>query len=215
MFHSPFAYFGIFGTVLVSLVILASSLRYRGKQAERFSPLNHFISELGEVGVSTAASLFNVGFIIGGLFLLPYMVGLGMRFNSLLGWLGAAVGIVASLGVCAVGIFPMNDLTTHGHAAMTYFRAGLIMVFIFALAILFQPVGGRSIPQSANLLSLLAFAAYASFLVLIGRGHFPDPSGAPEAQIEPERPRISRLAILEWAVFFTTILWLFGMAFFM
>jgi len=129
MFFQIFPLFGILGTLIIVLGIATSALRYQGKQGEHFSLLNHFISELGEVGVSRSAGLFNLGMILGGLILVPYMIGLGFRFASLTGWLGSAAGVVATLAVAAVGIFPVNNLPAHVRAAMTYFRSGLIMVF--------------------------------------------------------------------------------------
>ena len=202
----------------IGFIVLASfysALVYRGKRGERYSPLNHFISELGEVGVSGAARVFNGGLFLGGLILLPYVIGLGMKFDSLLGWLGAVAGMIAVLGVAAVGLFPMNKLQPHTLAAMTYFRAGLIMVFFFGLAILFQPAGKAVVPLWANLLSLLAFLAYAAFLFLprlMKKEQKPMETLDPDQT--PERPRIWALPILEWSVFFSSIAWLFGMAFF-
>jgi hypothetical membrane protein len=214
MFLQIFPLFGILGTLIIILGIGTSALYYQGKQGERFSLLNHFISELGEVEISRSASLFNLGMILGGLTLVPYMVGLGFRFDSLAGWLGSATGVIAVLAVAAVGIFPVNNLAAHVRAAMTYFRSGLIMVFFFALAILFQGASLHPIPQTANMLSVLAFLPYAAFLFLSGRRYDQNQAEALDPQMESVRPRISLLPILEWAVFFTTILWLFGMALF-
>ncbi len=216
MFLRIFPYFGIFGTGIVILAILAAALLYRGRQGERFSLFNHFISELGELGVSRAAGIFNAGLILGGLALLPYVVGLGLQLGSLTGWLGTGMGVVASLGVSGVGVFPMNNLPAHGRAAVTYFRAGLAMVLFFGLAIILQPADRRTIPLAANLLSLLAFAAYASFLFTMPRRRTMDgQADALDPLALPERPRFWLLPILEWAVFFTTILWLLGTAFFL
>jgi hypothetical membrane protein len=206
---------GYAGTGLILLAILCPALVYRGNRGERFSLLNHFISELGEVGVSRAAWLFNSGLFLGGLILLPYLISLGISFGSFLGWLGTAVGIIAVLGVAAVGIFPMNNLKPHTIAALTYFRSGLLMVFFYGLAIIFQPGGSASIPQGANGLSLLAFLAYGAFLVFpMVSKRVKDPEDMLDPEQMPERPRVSPLAALEWLVFFSTILWLLGMTFF-
>ncbi len=213
MFSNPFSLFGFTGTLLATLAILIASLGYRGKQGERFSLLNHFISELGEIGVSPLARIFNCGMILGGILLLPYIVDLGFVFKSILGWLGVIAGTVAALGVTAVGFFPMNDPVSHGRAAVTYFRAGLVMVLFFGLAIALQPVGRIVVPKSANLLSLLAFLAYAAFLLRMPWRQKDSDASEKEAEEEPERPRVWILAILEWAVFFSTILWLFVMTF--
>ncbi len=43
---------GMAGVLTVLLGSLVAVFFYRGKDGERYSPLNHFISELGEEGVS-------------------------------------------------------------------------------------------------------------------------------------------------------------------
>jgi hypothetical membrane protein len=207
--------FGVTGTGLILLAVFFPLFLYRGKCGERFSMLNHFISELGEVGVSRAARIFNTGLLLAGLLMLPYVVGLGIAFGSWLGWLGSVAGIVAVLGVAAVGVFPLNNVESHTTAAVTYFRAGLVMVFFFGLAIFFQPAGKAIIPQTANLLSLLAFVSYGAFLALpLVRKKKQTPTDILDPQQEPERPRFLALPTLEWLVFFSTIAWLFGMTFF-
>jgi len=207
--------FGFTGTGLIILAVLYPSLVYRGKLGERFSLLNHFISELGEIGVSRAAWIFNTGLLLAGLVMLPYVVGLGIAFGSLLGWLGTAAGVIAVLGVAAVGVFPMNNIQAHKIAATTYFRAGLVIVFFFGLAIFFQPSGKVMIPLAANLLSLLAFLAYGAFLAWpLFREKKQTPTDSLEPEQEPERPRIWAFPALEWLVFFSTIAWLFGITFF-
>jgi hypothetical membrane protein len=207
--------FGFIGTGLIILAVFYPAIMYRGRLGESYSLLNHYISELGEVGVSRAARVFNTGLLFGGLVLLPYVIGLGFAFCSLLGWLGAAAGIITVLGVAAVGIFPMNNLKPHTIAAMTYFRAGLVMVFFFGLAILLQRAGRTVIPPAANLLSLLAFLAYGAFLILprISKKE-QRPTDLLDPELIPERPRVGALPTLEWLVFFSTIAWLFGMIFF-
>lgn len=208
--------FGLAGTSVIILAVIYSALRYCGRQGERYSPLNHFISELGEVGVSQAAWAFNMGLTAGGMLLVPFMVGMGMAFQSLWGWLGTAAGVVAALGAATVGLYPMNNLEAHGRAAMTYFRAGLVMVIFYALAIFTQrtPV----LPPAANLLSLAAGLSYSSFLLLLRR---PRPRKAERPAEEdplnplaviPDRPRVWLLPLVEWLVFASTVLWIFGVA---
>jgi len=52
------------GVILFGVVIAA--VPYRGHAGEAYSPLNHFISELGEVATSRLAWAFNLGIILGG-----------------------------------------------------------------------------------------------------------------------------------------------------
>jgi hypothetical membrane protein len=210
-----FRFLGLAGTLLIALAVLFSGVRYYGRRGERYSVLNHFISELGEVGVSPAARVFNTGLAVGGLLLAPFMVGLGLALNSTLGWLGTLAGVVAALAVAAVGLYPMNQLTPHVRAAMTYFRSGLVMVLFYELAILLPPAGARAASPVMILLGLLAFGSYAAFLGVMMRK---PKEGEPRVHqiLDPlsvkERPRVWPLAILEWAIFFSTVLWIFGAA---
>jgi hypothetical membrane protein len=71
-----------------SLIILGSSfiaiLAYRGKNNERYSITRFFVSELGEVGVSKLAWLFNGGLILGSFLLFLMMPGIGISLGN--GW---------------------------------------------------------------------------------------------------------------------------------
>ncbi len=201
------------GTTVVVLAVLYAALGYRGKRGERYSLLNHFISELGEIGVSRRAGIFNAGLIVGGLLLLPFVIWLGLALDSVLGWIGTIFGTAAALGVTAVGTFPLNRRQAHILAAMTFFRAGLGMVFFFGLATLFQPADQPSVPKAAALLSLLAVLSFGSFLAL-PRLQKPEnnPLDPLDPDLVPERPRFWALAFLEWLVFFATLFWLCGLA---
>ena len=88
------SYIGQAGICIILLSALIAAASYVGKQNETYSFLNHFISELGEIGVSPLAHIFNGGLILGRLthFFLyarisyPYRRELGVRFRS--NWLG-------------------------------------------------------------------------------------------------------------------------------
>lgn len=207
-----FNLFGVGGSGIVIVAIFYSAWIYRGKIQQRFSILNHFISELGEIGVSKGAPLFNISLVIGGILLLPFIVHLGLRFHSILGWLGVLAGIVTAGGVTAVGIFPMNTQKPHGHAAMAFFRGGLLMVLFFGLAILLQPAGQFVVPRETAILSLVALASFGSFLYLLTRKRDKPIQESLDPQVVSERPRFWILAFLEWMVFFSTIFWLLGLA---
>jgi hypothetical membrane protein len=210
-----FSVLAMTGTAVISLAVVYAARIYRGKRGERYSLLNHFISELGEVGVSKGAWAFNAGLFACGVLLTPFVLRLGLELGSLLAWIGTAAGVIACLGVAAVGLFPMNNLKAHIPAAMTFFRAGLGMVLLMGLAIQFQPDGEVVVPRLANLLSLLAVAAFSSFLLLpVLEGSHRDAQQVLDPDLVPERPHFWWSPFLEWMVFFTTILWLFGMAVF-
>jgi hypothetical protein len=113
--------------------------------------------------------------------------------------------------VSGVGLFPMNHLAPHASVALWFFRAGLAAVLLFGIAVLAGPRDRARIPRVAGVFSLIAVAAYGSFLAYAaaggGEGFMP-----PDPAIFAHRPAFWPLAALEWVVFFATILWFLGVA---
>jgi hypothetical membrane protein len=201
---------GIAGSVLISLAVLVSVLLYEGKKSEPYSLLNHFISELGEVGVSGAAWLFNTGLVAAGALFIPCSIGLGLHVRSPLSLLGMAAGVCTGIFLAGVGVFPMNNLPPHAFTAMWFFRLGLLTVLLFGAAFAVQPRGRVRVRKAAVLFSALTVAAYAAFLVMAAQ---PNAGGASALDAGfARRPRMWPLAVAEWAVFFATILWFLGVS---
>ncbi len=196
---------GIAGSLVALLGALAAGLAYRGRSGERYSLLNHFISELGEIGVSRLAWVFNLGLIAAGLLILPFCLGLGLRIGGTWAWLGLVTGIAAALSLAGVGIYPMSNLAPHIRAAQSFFRLGLVMILFFSLAILFQPAGGARVPVRTAWAGLPAVLAYANFLLYSGLA-FRSTGESISTKLET-RPRVWLLAIFEWLIFLTTIPW--------
>jgi len=198
---------GIAGGILVSAVVVVVALTYTGRLGEPYSALNHFISELGQWGVSRNAWLFNAGLIVGGILFMPFCVGLGIHLETWAGWAAAAAGILAGGFCAAVGVFPMNHLGPHAFVAMWFFRCGLATTLLFGIAFLAQREA--RISRWGGLISLVAVAAFAAFLVLA-----PLSGVSGNSPLDPsfylDRPRVWVLAASEWAVFAATILWFLG-----
>ncbi|MBN1920699.1 MAG: DUF998 domain-containing protein [Anaerolineae bacterium] len=212
-FLDLYPFFGIAGSISIIMTAFVAALFYVGRKQERFSMLNHFISELGEQGVSRLAPIFNGGLIVGGVTLVPFIMGLGLSLDSIWAKLGLLTGIGAALGCAAVGIFPMNNLAPHAKAAFTFFRLGLVTILLFGIAIFVQPASNRIVPLGANIFGALAVLSYAAFLILVTRkttSHETAEALNPEAIAE--RPRVWLLVIFEWAIFLTTHLWFLGVA---
>ena len=204
---------GLAGTVSIVLSVTCAALVYRGRKSERYSLLNHFISELGEVGISRGAWAFNGGMVLTGILLLPFAVCLGPVLGGVLGWVGASLAVVAALGAAAVGVFPMNTLRRHVPAAMVFFYGGLGLAVVVGVAILVQPPGRVVIPKLASVLSLATALAFGAFLVLppIVIPGF-DPINQLNPLVKADRPRFWILPFMEWQVFIWTVAWVFGMA---
>jgi len=208
--------FGLAGCAIIIFAMLFTAVGYSGRKQEKYSALNHFISELGEAGVSARAQVFNGGLIVGGLLLIPFIIGFGIFLHSLWATLAIVSGVWAAISCMLVGVFPMNNLNPHIKAAVSYFRAGLVMVFLFGIAILVQPAGPEKVSSLASVTSLLAVLAYASFLFLLRKPEDGAQAGDQplDPDIIPDRPRVWILPALEWLVFVSTIIWFFANAFF-
>jgi hypothetical membrane protein len=207
------AFFQILSIAGASFAILGSVISwtaYRGRQGEAYSLLNHYISELGEVGVSRFAWAFNLGLILCGLCLLPATISLGLLLPGIWGTIGMLAGIISTISIALVGVFPMNNLTPHIRAAVTYFRLGLVMVFFFSLAIALQPGTAPLLPRLLSLAGLPAILAFSYFL-FYSRVSYAMPQN-PLAALEAARPRVWKIAVAEWAIFLTTIPWLLVIA---
>ena len=141
-----FYLFGMAGSIVVLACILVPMAAYVGGAGERYSPLNHFISELGQVGVSRLAPVFNAGLIAAGVLYVPFVLGLGAAVGGWWAAAGTLAGLVSAVSVACVGVFPMNNLAPHITAAMTFFRSGLVTVLLFGFAIQLparRPAGDR------------------------------------------------------------------------
>lgn len=204
-----FKVFGFAGAGIALLGAVIAGVAYRGSDGERYSPLNHFISELGEEGVSKLAPVFNLGLILAGLALAPASLSLGLILPGILAKLGLAAGVVNAVSLALVGVFPMNKMDPHGKAAVTYFRTGLAMVALFSLAIAFHPGVGAGLPRGYALAGLPTILAFGSFLVLIGRAYQDGEENPLRAEDGP-RARFWLLAAVEWSIFLTVLLW-FGL----
>lgn len=200
---------GLAGSAVILVCILVAMSVYRGKNGERFSIWRHFVSELGEVGVSRFAWVFNTGLIIGGFLFFLMMPGVGLSLNSLWGYLATISGMIAAIGCLFVGVYPMNNIKPHIKAAMTYFRAGLATVILFSIAILAQDQNERIIPLYALFVSGVGIISYASFLFNLGKSLKQRESNALDTSTIQERPRFWLMPLLEWMVVIFTILWFF------
>lgn len=193
---------GVLGPLVLAAGVLVPALAYTGRRGEPYSPLNHFVSELGEVGVSSLSAVFNGSLLVSGLLMALFLAGLGHRMGTRLGRLAALAGVVAGLGAAVVGLIPMNDLKPHLRAAFTFFDGGLVAVVLFTAAVLRDR--GRHVPRWVALPGLLAVLAFAGFLAWPFLFGPPDIRALDPASGVP-RPDAWGIAIWEWAVLATVL----------
>ena len=194
---------GIVGASVIALASLVTAIAYTGNKGEAFSPLNHWVSELGQVGVSQLALVFNLALIAGGVLFVVFMVGLAAVRGGRLRYLYGAVGVLAGIGGMFVGVFPMNNLDLHGIAALTFFNLGWIAVGLASLD--FVRVRDARFPRWLAVIGGLTVLAFIGFLAVLLPLLSGDGLAAPEVRLD-----FWIVPTLEWAVLIGILAWVFA-----
>jgi hypothetical protein len=129
-----FFIWGIAGTILIFTGCIISSISYKGRNGESYNPVNHYISELGEKGISKRANAFNAGLIIGGILDTFFIIQLGRFIGTFPALLFIIAGVIGALACTSVGIFSMDNLVPHMIAAMIFLAITVAAVFVIFLA---------------------------------------------------------------------------------
>jgi hypothetical membrane protein len=197
-----FHLFGVAGSILMLACVVAPMVAYTGKAGERYSPLNHFISELGEVGVSRLAGVFNIGLVTSGALYLPFALGLGVTLGGFWAAAGTVAGLVSAVALACIGFYPINNLAPHVTAAMLFFRSGLVTVLLFGIGIQLQRPRRHVVDRRANVAGL---AALLDFMVWIEL----QPGGSADlhGSLSRGRPQVWASALLEWSILVTMVGW--------
>ncbi len=195
--EKQFPLWGFLGSGIGVLFILLPMIPYQGSEGEPFSIFNHYVSELGELGVSIWAPLFNGGLILAGIAFIPFFIGLGLYLDTIISKIAAINGVYSSVSIILVGIYPMNYSTEHYLSAMSFFFSGMIMVVLWAIAIITQKE--VKISKLFSIGAVITGVIFAAFL--FGTGN----EG-------PGRPEFSLTTTLEWAIYFAIIIYLFSIA---
>ena len=198
---------GMAGAIAILAGSVAAAIAYTGKAGEAYSPLHHFVSELGEPGVSALGPEFNVGLIVGGIGFAVFMAMLASSTTGAPRVAYGVVGVIAGIAGFFVGVFPMNFTAQHGLAAMTFFNLGWIAVALASID--FVRRRDPRFPRRLAVVGGLTVLAFIAFLVSIRV----DPIIAESAPGTPvERPTVWVVPALEWAVIAGILLWTFLVA---
>ena len=190
---------GIAGVVIVTLASLYTALTYVGVNGQSYSPFNHWVSELGERGVSGSAFVFNAGLVVTGICFVAFMLALRRDVPGLLGLAGVVIGVVACVAASLVGVFPMDDLASHARVALTFFGLGWIAVLVLTAALYRNDRVGMGIVA----LAIATAACFVGFLLVAFSGHeVGDALAAPTV-----RETFSLTTTLEWLLLVGVNLW--------
>jgi len=196
---------GIFGPGLIAVGMIIAGLSYIGIDGQFYNPLNHFVSELGELGISDAAWAFNAGLVVGGLLNALFMGYLAAQIDHWIRYPLGLLGIIASIFGALVGIFPMNYLKPHIFVALTFFDMGLAIALLYSIFILFSNKHPfRKWVAIPGIINTVTFAAFIFFPSDIESGvDFQEGMGG----LIRNRPDFIPMALLEWVVILGILIW--------
>lgn len=194
---------GLVGPLIMGAASVITALGYTGVAREGYSPFNHWVSELGEVGVSQLAAVFNAGLMVGGACFVVLMLGLGWLRRGRLALLYVPIGIASGVAGLFVGVFPMNQIGPHTIAAQSFFNLGWIALGLASIDFVRRP--DPRFPRWLAVLGAATVVAFIAFLIAFYGYETLGPAAT--------RPAVSIVATLEWAVIIGIMAWAFGVAF--
>jgi hypothetical membrane protein len=169
--------------------------------------LNHFISELGDPRFAPHKTLFAATLVASAALMIPFCISLGLVIGSVSFWIIAAVGIFASVACALVGFVPENKEQAHLAVAGCFFMGFAVLMMIFVVAILVQPVPWYPawlVVPTAAVLSIIA-----SFLVDTVRLSKEELARTTRPWDWPNgRPRFWLNPFLEWCAFLSMAAWM-------
>jgi len=193
---------GLLGVLAVAGGALVTGLAYRGPGGGAYSPLNQFVSELGEAGVSGLAIVFNLGLILGGICFVVFLVSLGRRRRGVAGSLQAATGAIAGIAGSIVGIAPVNSGGPHVLAAGIFFNVAWITIALASTGLGVHP-DRRVTAVLAGIGVVTVITSIAFILVYATSGSAGSGGSGPAGA----RPDLDPVTVLEWASFGGILAW--------
>lgn len=206
----PLSYFGFLGSGIILLSMIITTIMYRSPTGQYYNPLNHFISELGYIGISHFAWLFNAGIFVGGLVLACFMWGLSAKLKTKSLEISSFIGMLACILGSLIGIFPMNTVNTHIVIAMAFFISSTIAIILFSIGIYVDPE--PKLPKALVWYGCIVVVAFILFLfnpfdtsAVNFTGSFTQQN---IANLDTIRPAIWNIAILEWLSVLSILFWI-------
>jgi hypothetical membrane protein len=192
---------GLIGAAAIAACSVLAGVAFRGIDGELYSPLNHYVSELGRVGVSSLAAVFNAGLIVGGACFAAFMAGLGREQGAIGGATFGILGVIAGLAGLLIGIFPMGTPTLHVLFALLFFNVAWIAIALASVDLLVRP--NPRLPGRLGWLGLAVVAAFIGFIwsytLLVPAGSGLEPSAV--------RPAFDPVTTFEWLAILGVVAW--------
>lgn len=136
-----FNIYGMLALVVFTLFTLTAAALY----PLHYNPLYDWLSNLGVEKLNhSGAMYFNLGCIITGLILIPFFITL-RRWGHVQNWskiilvLGIFLGIIASISLIGVGVFPVTNFQMHSITAFGVFNTLFFIILLLNLALFKHP----------------------------------------------------------------------------
>lgn len=189
---------GIFAFIVFTASALISSLLY----PIPYSPLYEWISNLGNYNLNPSGALiFNLGCVITGILLLPFVVSFyrwisDVRWKRIFIIVGIILGILASISLVGIGLFPETSINLHVIFATEIFESLLFIILFMTLAVYHHPKFMRFIAYWG----VVAISTDLIFGIILSLPQFQNALGS----FHPNLP----IPILEWASVYTSLIWI-------
>ncbi len=208
-FENNFYNFGLLIVLILTFSTLLSIALYVGTTGSLFDVKNQYISELGEISVYSHSYILNYSFIVVGLFLIPFFIGLNKKLK--LNIFFNIISILTALFFLLMGVFPINVINrelsrNHNIVSTSYFIFAMISLIVYTAY--FR--GNRNnhwVSTRTIFLGIVGIALYVMFILstmIIG-------------DVLPLEPNVARpdfifFIVVEWLVYLVTILWMLSIS---
>ena len=202
---------GVLGVVCITSGSLIAAINYTGLSGDSYFLVNHFVSELGQYGVSNYACIFNSALVAGGTLITLFMLGLALEFRNWFTIIIGSSGLFTGTAATLVGFFPMNNLQPHIKVAMLFFNMDLLTMSLFSLYVAFSKK--KEFPRWFVIPGAFAAICFILFLnIPTPTSSAADPVLAIQTRILENRPAVWPLAIMEWAVIIAVLAWVLSIS---
>lgn len=189
---------GLIGSAAFLVATTTAILTYAGTSGEGFSPLSYWISELGELGVSSSAALFNAGLIVGAVGFGAFMGAFGRARPGRLAAAAGLAGLVAGIFGALVGVFPLGSGGPHRTVAIAFFLFGAVTITLASLDVWRRP--SAAFPRWLGVVGGVVALAYLGFIVTTLTFERVD-------YLVVARPSLLVEPVLEWLAVGGTLVW--------
>jgi hypothetical membrane protein len=192
---------GLASIAIILIGALAAAIPYRGYAGESYSPLNHFISELGEIAASRLAWSYNLGIVVGGLGLGIFLLLVSRAMSGRPRVAFVIFSLAAAISGPLCGVFPMDYHSTHRLVSAAFFLTGWLVAGTFTLWLL--RARESAFPRWLIVPGLLVVTVFVSFIAVYSTYQPEDPN----AHILV-RSDVWTVPLLEWASLLSLLGWL-------